>query len=240
LGHGLCNNVARTVTLKSLMDDSSIILKECCQLLASIDVPACDLRGLGIQVSKLNNEDPSLNAYSNRLMNFLQKRTPKLGIPVSKLNNEDPSLDASSNNLMNFLQNRTPKRTVVPNGIFNQDPVSKVREIYAEVCAPTLSNKVGAQTFLSKEMTDLEIKELLNEWVSLHNDPANDDIEIIAEFLTSFIDGCDLERLQYILRMVVRIFENTCELSWIAAKEKIHECVQKKMKQVYGGILKIN
>ena len=46
MGHGICDNVAKSMTLACVTDDASVISKECVQLLRSLHVPAEDMRGV--------------------------------------------------------------------------------------------------------------------------------------------------------------------------------------------------
>ena len=51
MGHGICDNISKSVTISQPTDNSSIIAKETINLLQQLNVSASDIRGMGIQVS---------------------------------------------------------------------------------------------------------------------------------------------------------------------------------------------
>ena len=51
MGHGICDNISKSITLSQPTDNSSIIAKETINLLQQLNVPASDIRGMGIQVT---------------------------------------------------------------------------------------------------------------------------------------------------------------------------------------------
>ena len=55
LGHGICDNLSRSLSLPTPTDDCQVISKSCMSLLRALHIPACDLRGMGIQVTKLSD-----------------------------------------------------------------------------------------------------------------------------------------------------------------------------------------
>ncbi|XP_069136665.1 DNA repair protein REV1-like [Argopecten irradians] len=53
MGHGICNNLSKSVTLPMATDDPNIISRECIGILHAMKVKASDLRGIGIQLQRL-------------------------------------------------------------------------------------------------------------------------------------------------------------------------------------------
>jgi DNA repair protein REV1 len=53
MGHGVCNNLSRSVVLASATDSCSVISQESLKLLKQLKVTVQDIRGMGIQISKL-------------------------------------------------------------------------------------------------------------------------------------------------------------------------------------------
>ncbi|PSC71461.1 DNA repair REV1 [Micractinium conductrix] len=56
MGHGICDNLSRSVTLARYTDAAADISRECRAVLAVLRVPPQDIRGMGIQVTRLDNE----------------------------------------------------------------------------------------------------------------------------------------------------------------------------------------
>lgn len=74
LGHGYCENQSRSVSLPTATDDSWIIQKSCLSVLRALQVLPTDLRGLGIQVTKLS--DASTQASNRSLFQYTKTMTP--------------------------------------------------------------------------------------------------------------------------------------------------------------------
>ncbi|KAL3841317.1 hypothetical protein ACJMK2_019479 [Sinanodonta woodiana] len=53
MGHGICNNISKSVTLPMATDDAKVIGKECVAILRQQKAQAADIRGVGIQVHRL-------------------------------------------------------------------------------------------------------------------------------------------------------------------------------------------
>ncbi|XP_053379296.1 DNA repair protein REV1-like [Mercenaria mercenaria] len=71
MGHGICNNFSKSVTLPMATDDSRIVAKETIGLLRSHKVDAGDLRGIGIQVQKLESADIGCHGTNKKLPSIL-------------------------------------------------------------------------------------------------------------------------------------------------------------------------
>lgn len=73
MGHGICDNIARSFTLPTVTDDAQIISKQCEVLLKQLNVIPQDMRGMGIQVSKLVDKSANAdNKNSRSLFDFLK------------------------------------------------------------------------------------------------------------------------------------------------------------------------
>ncbi|KAI0238331.1 DNA repair protein REV1 [Lamellibrachia satsuma] len=76
LGHGVCDNLAKSVTLPVATQDVRVIAKECITLVKAMHITPSDFRGMGIQVSRL--EVPSAGQQNNRtLLSFVTPVTRK-------------------------------------------------------------------------------------------------------------------------------------------------------------------
>ncbi|XP_015925771.2 DNA repair protein REV1 [Parasteatoda tepidariorum] len=73
MGHGVCDNMSKSVALKSATDNSKIIGNECCTLARSLKINPQDYRGVGIQVSKLEPAEKE-EAAQNTLRNFFNQK----------------------------------------------------------------------------------------------------------------------------------------------------------------------
>lgn len=87
LGHGEADKVSKSVQLGISTSDSIVIFKSAINLLSSLNIPPFDLRGIGCQVSKLD-EDNSKPAAGGKLMEMFKKitenqETNKKSVPTS-------------------------------------------------------------------------------------------------------------------------------------------------------------
>lgn len=55
LGHGKCDNLSKSLTLASCIDDAKELMNSCLSLWQSMRFPANELRGVGISVTRLDN-----------------------------------------------------------------------------------------------------------------------------------------------------------------------------------------
>ena len=82
LGHGPCDNVSRSVTVNRFTDAAADLARECRSLLRALKVPADQIRGIGISVSRSGHTDAAnlfleliaaqkMQQYSARLCELL-------------------------------------------------------------------------------------------------------------------------------------------------------------------------
>ena len=92
MGHGICDNIARSCTLPSVTDNSQVIAKQCHALFKQLNVAPEDIRGVGIQVSKLDEKNASSSAKNVRsLFDFMkpQANTDEGALKVVASERED-------------------------------------------------------------------------------------------------------------------------------------------------------
>ncbi|KFB47136.1 AGAP005939-PA-like protein [Anopheles sinensis] len=74
MGHGLCDIVTKSQPLQQFTDDRNVIEGAVLSLMRTIGTPPCELRGIGIQISKFEgSKDATNSAAGNRLKSMLQK-----------------------------------------------------------------------------------------------------------------------------------------------------------------------
>ncbi|KAM4867380.1 DNA repair protein REV1 isoform 5-T7 [Thomomys bottae] len=65
-GHGICDNIARTVTLDQATDSAKIIGKATLNMFHTMKINISDMRGVGIQVNQLTPANPNTSMSSSR------------------------------------------------------------------------------------------------------------------------------------------------------------------------------
>ncbi|XP_061163999.1 DNA repair protein REV1-like [Saccostrea echinata] len=75
MGHGICNNISKSTMLPMATDDASLIHQECMTILQGLRLDCTDLRGIGIQVQKLESAVVGGNNQmkSQSILNFATK-----------------------------------------------------------------------------------------------------------------------------------------------------------------------
>ena len=72
MGHGICDNIARSCTLPKATDDTGVISNQCIGLFHQLKVAVPDIRGMGVQVSKLTNEENGMESRKLATGSLLQ------------------------------------------------------------------------------------------------------------------------------------------------------------------------
>jgi DNA repair protein REV1 len=73
VGHGVCDHLTRSVTLSSYADGAETLAREAMNILAALAVPAGEIRGMGLQLSKLDSDPASASRGASDL-----RRTARL------------------------------------------------------------------------------------------------------------------------------------------------------------------
>lgn len=95
-GHGICDNIARTVSLDHATDNAKVIGKEMLNMFHSMKLNISDMRGVGIQVHQLvpiNKTNPAISSHSSVQSGFLPGGSNSiidfLQVPKAIKNSED-------------------------------------------------------------------------------------------------------------------------------------------------------
>merc|ERR1719210_2503126 len=74
-GHGVCDNLSRSVTLASATCSPQAICKEVTSLMKTLGAKPGDLRGTGITVSKLEPKAANKTIANNSILKFVRPNT---------------------------------------------------------------------------------------------------------------------------------------------------------------------
>ncbi|KAL4221825.1 deoxycytidyl transferase [Mactra antiquata] len=81
MGHGICNNFSKSVSLPMATDESRIVAKETIGLLRQHRVEVEDLRGIGIQMQKLEPAEVGIMGTSKKLPSILNYTVNRKHLP---------------------------------------------------------------------------------------------------------------------------------------------------------------
>lgn len=73
MGHGEVDKVSKSAQLGSATSDSNVIFKSSLSLLMALNIPAHDLRGIGLQVSKLDEDSINDEKGKGKLLEMFRK-----------------------------------------------------------------------------------------------------------------------------------------------------------------------
>lgn len=82
MGHGFCDNVTKSMTLAVYTSDLSVISDTVFKIKSILNVPAHELRGIGIQISKLNISNIVCKKNTLKSMFENQMAAPAVGQPA--------------------------------------------------------------------------------------------------------------------------------------------------------------
>lgn len=117
MGHGFCDNVTKSITLPTFTSDLSIITQTVFNIKNILNVPPHELRGIGIQITKLNTSQPNVPKM-NKLKNMFEKVQAKQKLPAADAAPVS-SKPESSNNINRIDKNYESTRTDIKTKIEN-------------------------------------------------------------------------------------------------------------------------
>lgn len=88
MGHGFCDHVTKSTTLSSYTCDLDIIMQTVFAIKNNLNIPPSELRGIGIQISKLSATKPGDTTKSNVLRNMFERASKKAEAKKIELGNE--------------------------------------------------------------------------------------------------------------------------------------------------------
>lgn len=122
MGHGFCDNVTKSTTLASFTSELSVITDTVFNIKAILNVPVHELRGIGIQISKLNttslNDANKKNAIKNMFENMEKSKItafPSYDDNQSVADNVDPRGKPKFRKVKSFNGTASPNLSDKPN-----------------------------------------------------------------------------------------------------------------------------
>ena len=136
MGHGMCDNIARSCTLQTVTDEAQVIAKQCHALLKQLSVTPEDMRGMGIQVSKLTDKNASTSTKNSRsLFEFMKPQTSDSEVVTEPTDLERVVENAEENHVRSAAESPTREkgeRTFPPLPRFSPKSAQKARHSESE------------------------------------------------------------------------------------------------------------
>ncbi|XP_050337109.1 DNA repair protein Rev1 [Bactrocera neohumeralis] len=84
MGHGVCDHVTKSVSLSDYTSDVEVIIRTVIATMKALTIPPNELRGIGIQLSKLNDPNEGKAHKENAIMNMFSKVVEKKKDKISE------------------------------------------------------------------------------------------------------------------------------------------------------------
>lgn len=166
LGHGKCDTFNKSVMLGVATNDATVIGKEAVSILRFYNFPPGELRGLGVQMQKLEPLKPSTNGLngfmdgSQRRLQFKKPEAQNLNSPKARDQEKIPSARTPKlNNTVDAIEEvTTPEKTRAQNVLLGASDVDML-EPEAELSQKPL-NVSGTQFILPSQVDPTVLSEL--------------------------------------------------------------------------------
>lgn len=115
MGHGFCDNITKSLTLSNFTSDLSVITKTIFSIKNKLKIPPHELRGIGIQISKLNTLQNNMG-QKNTLKNLFDKVQSKQNHNAAKIpTSPDKSITTSSGRKLSIRKVKSFNGISTPN-----------------------------------------------------------------------------------------------------------------------------
>ena len=266
LGHGSCDNISRSSQLLLPTNSSDEINRICCRLLKQLNPSAADIRGMGIQLTRLvstvEGSPCKGNSGMSDIRSLMTGQTSELnlkndsGATVSTTDfkdggdqcNDGDSLDKSllldlppasqlDQSVLLALPHELQEK--VFEGYSKQQQQQQPIELDSQNISPPCSKSIRLVGRNQEEfMCDLRIK--IKEWVLQYpTGPISSDSEYFCEFLTKLCSE-NLEVTDLALKCLRRTVVSTNHPQWIKEFETLLSTAQTLIYKKYKGKLCIN
>ncbi|KAI9981553.1 hypothetical protein PInf_009306 [Phytophthora infestans] len=129
MGHGVCDNFSKSQILAQPTDDEVVIGKACIELLRQLNFPSEDLRGVGVQATKLISDAPSKKKSGQLFKAWLEDSAQQSGDTSSM--QEPEECEAKTENEQSTSDFAVTRFSQINMGVLEELPEQLQREILA-------------------------------------------------------------------------------------------------------------
>jgi DNA repair protein REV1 len=264
MGFGEADKVSKSLQLVSSTSDPLIIYQNAISLLASLNIPPYDLRGIGVQISKLDDEH---EGKSSKLLQMFKKMSenkssgterikmePNLPKPSTSPSKRSASLKrvASSSQLPSvadmFSEKKpsfTSNRKLIDPDILAELPPDIVEEIlrdYDDERDATVEESESTAVHAVVNSEDMADNIFMNDgwrlkiisWIEASG-PTESMIETLSCDMVQLIRAKNLEMPFLIMRFLHRHIESSARKEWQASYNGINCKLQTAMENEFDG-----
>ncbi|GAB0100180.1 DNA repair protein Rev1 [Sergentomyia squamirostris] len=241
MGHGICDHITKSASLPGFTDDPEAIFRAVWRISEELSVDPAELRGIGVQVTKLSKQETPKSSSLVNLFNQMKSK-PTVSLPEKKP--------------MDAVEVKQPEDFEVDPEVLKALPPELREEIVKDYANWTKANKksplktspeaskpqstarnsnISANNILSKK----NWMKILTQWVNSSDSPKSCDVEHLSCNAVEFIRSrniCDLySQLEY-LRLIV---DQKDSCFWHTSYKSLIQGIQVEMLNIYEIQLKI-
>jgi len=251
LGHGACYNLSKSSHLPTATCKASILETKCNQILRQLNISVTDIRGIGIQLNKLENPSVGKTEYADIRKTFANSK------PATKRSTEIPNKSSqfcSSSSGGSSLLDETfeiPPASQLDASVFEALPEhykAKISALYArEKSKPTINmssiqgpsystppskpKQVNYTQFSDTDM--IEVFAYLRDWLNHSEDgPVERDLELFSEYIVNLL-ATHMDIVYCILRYLWRRIVSRQLTSWEPGFVQLLSAVQAEMANTF-------
>ncbi|CAG9857578.1 unnamed protein product [Phyllotreta striolata] len=266
LGHGVCDSLTKSSNSNAILNNPSVIFGEAKLLYEKLRPPFGDLRGVGLQLTKLERNCSINNALSeflkgSRKPKEVQKKAKDEAVvrkDESKRNGSKKAKSGNPNAINDYFSKTKQssgalKSCKIDVNVLNELPDDIRKEIIEEYnlqesvaieCKRndgelTRNNGENNERFVENRFENLswnEIKPIIKKWIESDEFPYDIDIEMIAEHFKRLAIDRKIETLPAIFNFLHRNF-SSLNCAWHEAYYKMVNIAQEGMVARYGNTL---
>ena len=260
LGHGICYNLSKSTHLPTATCKATALEAACIQILHQLNVPVTDIRGIGMQLTKLSTTEEKVE-YADLRKAFARSQASSSRQVATSIAPVEPAVVSSSSSTSMDESFYIPPASQLDASVFEALPEHykvKISESYAREKArraPTLVPKhQGTPTVVPPSATQdtktvvnthddnavdiMTIFGYLREWLqhSGEDGPTDSDVQSFSEYVLNLLDD-HVDVVYCILKHLWRKI-NTLQLTqWQPVFLQLLSLVQEAMQEKYHAPL---
>lgn len=261
LGHGICYNVSKSTHLPTATCKAAVLETACIQILRQLDVPVTDIRGIGMQLTKLSTSEERVE-YGDLRKAFARSqaasscRQLSTSTPAKPTNSPSATVSSSVTSMDESFY--IPPASQLDVSVFEALPEHykmKISASYAKERAkessPVIPKHQGTPAVASPAKQDTEsdndtpdnddvnimtVFANLREWLqgSKEDGPSDDDVQLFSEYLINLLDD-HMDVAYCILKHLWRKINQLQLTHWNPVYHQLLSSVQESMQEKYNA-----
>ena len=255
LGHGVCYNISKSAHLPNATCKAAALETACIQLLHQLNLPVTDIRGIGMQLTKLSSAEEKVEYGDLRKAFARSQSSSSRQLAIST----PPTATVSSSSSSTLMEESfyIPPASQLDASVFEALPEHykiKISQSYAKEKPkrspiPVLPKQQGTPTVVlssAQETTNdvntfddninvMTVFGYLREWLhsSKEDEPSESDVQLFSEYLVNLLDS-HMDVAYCILKHLWRKINQLQLTQWNPVFLRLLSSVQEVMQEKYN------